>query len=356
MINNLFEKINIESRNSKFLYDGQKNQEIVVDNSFQRKYVWTLKHQVKLIETILMGFPIPEIYLWQRNTNPETGETQFAIVDGQQRLGALTDFINNEFALMRVNLDADNKDIFGGKYFKDLDQDLKARLWKYNFSVRFIDDVVDRETIVKLFLKLNSTEFTLNPQELRNAQFDGLFLQLAEEIAGFEFWSENKIFKDTDIRRMKDIQIISTLLIFLRKGIEEEYTQKNINQTYDLYNREYDERDEDKAIFLNILNVINEIINYSGENNNVLRDIIKVKTHFYSIFTLVYFLVKSESYTDIGRISNLLVDWFKSYQENDFSRFNGLAQYRDANQEATQSKASRLKRFEKLKEYIELNY
>ena len=99
MVNNLFEKINIESRNSKFLYDGQKSQEIVVDNSFQRKYVWTLKHQIKLIETILMGFPIPEIYLWQRNTNPETGETQFAIVDGQQRLGALTDFINNDFKL-----------------------------------------------------------------------------------------------------------------------------------------------------------------------------------------------------------------------------------------------------------------
>lgn len=356
MVNNLFEKINIESRNSKFLYDGQKSQEIVVDNSFQRKYVWTLKHQIKLIETILMGFPIPEIYLWQRNTNPETGETQFAIVDGQQRLGALTDFINNDFALMKTSLDKENQEIFGGKRFKDLDQDLKAKLWKYNFSVRFIDDVVDRETIVKLFLKLNSTEFTLNPQELRNAQFDGLFLQLAEEIAGFDFWNKNGIFKDTDIRRMRDIQIISTLLIFLRKGIEEEYTQKNINQTYDLYNKKYDERDQDKSTFLNILDKIDEILMYADENNNVLRDVVKIKTHFYSIFTLVYFLIKSGEYTDILKISQLLVEWFKSYQANDFSSFAGLAEYKEANQEATQSKASRLKRFEKLKEYIESYY
>lgn len=350
LLNNLFEKINVESRNAKFLYDSFKNEIIIVDNSFQRKYVWTPKHQIKLIETVLIGFPVPEIYLWQQNTDPETGETQFSIVDGQQRLGALFKFINNDYALNKNVLDIENQDLLGGKYFKDLDPELKAKLWKYNFSIRFIDDSVDRETIKKLFLKLNSTEFTLNPQELRNAEFDGLFLNLAEKIAGQSFWKKNSIFKDVDIRRMKDIQIISTLLIFIRKGIDEEYTQKNINQIYDLYNLQYDESEEDEKIFTEILEYLDSILAFSSSESS-LKDIYKVKTHFYSLFTLAYYLIKKDG-IDQKLVSNLLSDWFNAYQKGDFSAIDGLDEYRQANQEATLSKASRLKRFNVLKNYI----
>lgn len=351
MLNNLFEKINIESRNAKFLYDSQKNQIIIVDNSFQRKYVWTPKHQVKLIETILMGFPVPEIYLWQQDTNPDTGETKYSIVDGQQRLGAMFKFINNEFPLAKSALDEEHKILLGGKYFKDLDGGFKARLWKYNFSIRFIDDTVDRDTIVKLFLKLNSTEFTLNPQELRNAQFDGYFLQLAEEISANEFWKKYKIFNDGDIRRMKDLQIISTYLIFLKKGIEEEYTQKNINQIYDIYNNKYDEKDGDRATFFIVLDYISSLIEVSNEQS-ILEEIVKVKTHFYSIFTLAYYLIRSNAQISSERVATALSDWFKAYQASEFDSFHGLAEYRQANQEATLSKASRLKRLEALKKHV----
>lgn len=350
VLNNLFEKINVESRNAKFLYDSYKNQTIIVDNSYQRKYVWTPKHQIKLIETVLMGFPVPEIYLWQQSTDPDTGETKFSIVDGQQRLGALFKYINNEYALNKSVLDEDNSELLSGKFFKDLEPELKARLWKYNFSVRFIDDAVDRETIIKLFLKLNSTEFTLNPQELRNAQFDGLFLNLVEKLADQPFWKKNSIFKDADIRRMKDIQIISTLLIFIRKGIEDDYTQKNINQIYDLYNLKYDESDEDEKLFIEILEYLDSLLEISPKGSP-LNYFFKFKTHFYSLFTLAYYLIKIDE-IDQETVAKLLSNWFVAYQSNNFSSIDGLEEYKQANQEATLSKSSRLKRFDLLKKYI----
>lgn len=84
------------------------------------------------------------------------------------------------------------------------------------------------DEIAKLFLRLNRTNTTLNPQELRNAEFNGEFLRLAEEIAQNEFWDNYKIFTQSDIRRMQDIQFISTLLIFLRMGIEQDNTQNQL--------------------------------------------------------------------------------------------------------------------------------
>src|SRR5690554_5018722 len=91
--------IDVESRPIKWLVDGIKGETIIVDNSFQRRYVWVPKDKVALIETILLGYPIPEVYLWQNETDPETGDTIFSIVDGQQRLGAVQGFINDEFKL-----------------------------------------------------------------------------------------------------------------------------------------------------------------------------------------------------------------------------------------------------------------
>ncbi len=97
--------IAVESRPVKWLVDGLKIQNIVVDNSFQRRYVWVERDRISLIETILLGYPIPEIYLWQNATDPDTSDTQYSVVDGQQRLGTVQSFINDEFKLNRGSLD-----------------------------------------------------------------------------------------------------------------------------------------------------------------------------------------------------------------------------------------------------------
>lgn len=343
--------IDVQSRPVKWLIDGLKEKNIIVDNSFQRRYVWILKDKVSLIETILLGYPIPEVYLWQNETDPETGDTIFSIVDGQQRLGAVHSFINDEFKLSKTGIE--NKDAdYAGKIFSQLTPEQKSRLWKYPFSVRFIDENLSKENIVNLFLRLNRTNVTLNPQELRNAEFSGLFIQLADEISKDEFWTDFSVFNKTDIRRMNDIQFISTLLIFVRLGIEEETTQISINRVYDLYNENYPESEDDKKLVLETLEILREI----ATNKDHILDIIKRKTHFYTLFVYSYYIKAANKTGAIQTISEALNEWYHHYTNEstftDIKNKNLLEEYRILSQEGVQKKANRQRRFEILKEYI----
>ena len=63
-----------ENHTIKWIKDEYMRGNLYVDNSFQRRYVWLKKHQIKLIETILMGYVIPEIYIWETGTDPSTGD------------------------------------------------------------------------------------------------------------------------------------------------------------------------------------------------------------------------------------------------------------------------------------------
>ncbi len=174
----------------------------------------------------------------------------YSIIDGQQRIGAIVDFINGKFELETKHLEPVNiKSGFAGKTFENLPPEFKNAIWKYKLSIRLVAESVSRNSIVDMFLRLNSTNMTLNPQELRNAKFDGEFIELCAELAENEFWEENKLFSVADIRRMQDIQFISTVLMFLRHGISEDTNQENINKTYDLFNESYREKENDKETF-----------------------------------------------------------------------------------------------------------
>lgn len=333
-----------DKKTSKWIVDNYKNGLLVVDNSFQRNYVWLEKHQISLIETILLGYAIPEIYLWVIDTDPITGETKYSIVDGQQRIGAVFNFIDGKFRLRRAYLS--NKDAdYVGKTFSDLSDDEKRLIWSYSFTIRQLPQEVSRDEIVKMFLRLNSTDKSLNPQELRNAEFNGEFLDNAQNIAKLDFWKKNKIFNIDSIRRMKDIEFISSLLIFLRNGIESETTQKTINKMYDLFNEKYDEKESDFKTIVSILNKIQEVIDYDP---NTLKVISKT-THFYTLFTLTYLIVsKDTSFSNEQK--ELISDFYKKYHEG--SDETHIDDYRNNSKDSTNSKQSRMARLKALRSYV----
>ena len=74
--------IKIQPQTVSWLNQEMINNKLFVDNSFQRRYVWVLKDKVKLIETILLGFTIPEIYLWEVDIDEVSGSIKRSIVDG----------------------------------------------------------------------------------------------------------------------------------------------------------------------------------------------------------------------------------------------------------------------------------
>ena len=215
------------------LVERLRTKDLYVDNSFQRRLVWTEKQKIRLIETILIGFPMPEIYLWQQPTDVDTGKQKQSIVDGQQRLTTLAQFVSNEWPLKAASLDFSDKE-YAGLYWRDLTVASKQSFWDYVITARTIPSDITAEQITSIFRRLNETDRSLNPQELRNAEFNGAFIRAAEEVANLEGFGRLGMFTDSQIRRMYDIQFASSLLIFLRRGLIEE-SLSNVNETYDMY-------------------------------------------------------------------------------------------------------------------------
>ena len=94
----------------------RKRGELVVDYSYQRRAVWGEKDWIRLVETILLNLVVPSVYFWNSETDPETGKAILHIVDGQQRITAIQNFVNGEFKLKgNYLLEEESKQRFGNK-------------------------------------------------------------------------------------------------------------------------------------------------------------------------------------------------------------------------------------------------
>lgn len=315
------------------------------DNSFQRRYVWAEKHQIKLIESILIGYPMPEIYLWQKDDYDDTGDSIYNIIDGQQRLGAILQFVNNNFALKTHHLDGANKGkTFSGKLFSELNDEWLKRFWSYKIHFRLVRPSVSYAEVVKMFLRLNSVNLTLNPQELRNAEFSGKFIELAAKLSGNEVFKKHELFSHNDIRRMKDIEFTSEILTFFRRGISEDTTQETINRMYDLYNNEYAEAYKDEQMFNSIADEVNIIINGDSKIQSFLRK----QTHLYVLFIAMYSNLSKKKVLILSQI-DLYKDFVLANNDSATSKLQGTAlsmveEYKQLSSTGTKKKLNRLKR------------
>ena len=96
------------------LYRKYKKQQLVLEVDFQRNTVWGPKQKCELIESILMGLPLPIFYFKQQNNST------YVVVDGKQRLSTLFEFLNNGFTLKSLKI----LKFLNGKKFKDLTDEL----------------------------------------------------------------------------------------------------------------------------------------------------------------------------------------------------------------------------------------
>jgi hypothetical protein len=191
---------------------------------FQRRPVWTEEKASYLIDTILSGLPIPEIYI--RSSSTPNGETRYEVVDGQQRVRSVLSFGTNDLELSGEHVSAK----WLGKRFEDLCDAEKTAFWDYDIVVRDVRGATDLE-IRDLFKRLNIYSVVLNDQELRHAQYEGHFIKAIEELADDEWWLESGIVNVRQIRRMQDVEFISELFVGLtaepqdkKKTLEDYYS------------------------------------------------------------------------------------------------------------------------------------
>ncbi|NVZ52930.1 DUF262 domain-containing protein [Pseudomonas sp. B6002] len=204
------------------------------DPVYQRKSVWTDEKRAFLIDSILKNFPIPPIFLHQK-IDEDTGKTSFDIVDGKQRLTALTMFIRNELA---VSSELDQNDEISGLLFSEIEGNLseyKKAFWRYRIPIELIDSD-DSSLIDEIFDRLNRNGEKLNGQELRKAKYYNTpLLKLVEKIANTNpFWIK-RLETATDRNRMEDHEFISELIFVIAEDKLFGSNQETIDQKYETY-------------------------------------------------------------------------------------------------------------------------
>lgn len=189
-----------------------KKSDIDLQPSFQRGEVWSDSKKVKLIDTILRQWHIPPIHLVQVK---ETGRLQ--VLDGQQRLAAIRDFVNGR---IRVKGDLappdDNLAQLNGLTYGELPDDVRRRFDQFTIRVFSISDYAPEEP-GELFFRLNQP-VTLTTAEQRNAFFGPVREQVKRLVSLMPEVGLSYEFIGFNNSRMAFDDVIARLCIFLESG------------------------------------------------------------------------------------------------------------------------------------------
>lgn len=205
----------------------------IVIPGFQRNYVWDLRRASKLVESVLMGLPIPQIFLY------EAGRNRFLVIDGQQRLMTIYYFMKGRFpkrdARSRIRtlfndkgrldpVDLENDELFStfrlafssdgvespyqGMTYSGLGE------LKPTFDLRTIRNIIvkqvrpddDKSSIFELFNRLNTGGVNLSQQEIRMSLFYGPFIRATVKMNEEQEWRD--VLGGSPDQRQKDVEVI----------------------------------------------------------------------------------------------------------------------------------------------------
>jgi uncharacterized protein with ParB-like and HNH nuclease domain len=185
---------------------------IKLDPEYQRRHRWDNKTSSRLIESLILNIPIPTIYISQDidvDEETEGEEFRYSVIDGQQRLTAIKNFLKNKFEL--EGLESLNE--LNGCFYKDLPPFLTRRLEERSIKCLRIDSTLDSQVKLDIFERLNSGSVKLEAQELRNAVFNGNFNTIIKTL------SKNNHFREVlrinidvpeennKVKKMEDVEI-----------------------------------------------------------------------------------------------------------------------------------------------------
>lgn len=190
-----------------------KKGKIFINPDFQRNKVWKEVQKSKFIESILLNFPLPPIYL------NETKESNYIVIDGLQRSTALQEYYADEFELS--GLEAIPK--YNGKKYSALPESLQSKFENKKLTVFTLKPSTPMVVIYDLFNRINTGGTQLNRQEVRNCIYIGKSTELLKRLANEKYFKE-AINYGVGGRRMKDREVVLRYLAFRWFDYKTEYT------------------------------------------------------------------------------------------------------------------------------------
>ena len=257
------------------LRDWSESSRLEVRPDFQRLAVWSFPAQVMLMDTIIRDIPMPKIFLQNiiRDKN-----TYRIVIDGQQRITAILDFLRDRFSL-----DHPYKGDEKGKKFSQLPQDIQDRFLGYQIDFNEAVNLTDQE-VREVYARVNKYTVPLSKQELRRADFPGEFLTVSDNLAISEFFDDCGIFSPANRRRYADTEYVSELLAAMIDGAQDK--KSNLDNFYIDY-AEWDKRDKEQII-VRFKKTLRELeLVFDGFDKPLSKTRFRQKADFYTLFLAV---------------------------------------------------------------------
>lgn len=322
-----------------------------MDPPYQRDMnVWNMEQKSFLLDTIFKNFPIPPIFLEQK-IDPDTGITNYDVIDGKQRLTTIIGFINNEVPLPKEF----GNDIYGykalnGLFFNEIkelaktDEEVKsiiADFWAYSISIEYIENP-DEKIVDNIFDRLNREGSRLNAQELRKAQYyDSLLYNDIISYRNDEFVSilTAKLNKN----RLEDIGFLTEIFLMTVKEEILDGNENSIDKIFSDISEVYDEELSSKVMdkFEKIKNVM------KGWNLDYAQYCIEGVSHLYAIWYVALYVMKNKYEFNV---KDDLTNFYKDLRGDKINP--QTLTYQQSMQSASRSKSSRKKRVNAILDFL----
>ncbi len=195
--------------------DMWKRKDIVIPD-FQRNFVWDIKQSSLLIESFLLGLPIPQVFFYADEENRNL------VIDGQQRILSTVFFLEGYFGQETTQgartvfrlAGLDQKSPFHNKRYEDLDELHQRKLRSATLRaviIKQLKPTKDNTSIYHIFERLNTGGTPLKPQEIRNCVFRGQLIDLLRDLNNLPSWRKILGKKNID-KHQKDIELVLRVL------------------------------------------------------------------------------------------------------------------------------------------------
>ncbi|QJB68209.1 DUF262 domain-containing protein [Parasphingorhabdus halotolerans] len=282
-------------------YDDKEQLEVP---PFQRMYVWDRVKASKLVESFLLGLPVPGTFLYKRKNS-----SSYLIIDGQQRIKSVIRYIRGTFDEKVFRLkNVDPR--YENKTFSELSEDDQFRLTGSVLRATIIQQInpLDDTSIYHVFERLNTGGVNLNPMEVRQCVSYGPFIEGLKQINEVDSWRKI-IGKPMLDKRLRDVELVLRCLALSETGEEYEKPMKGFLNQYAEEMR--NKQDEIEGMVDNFTQTCDQILEALGEKPFHLRG----RLNYGALDSVFSTLLKFEQPDDFAeRFQNLLED--DDYQES----------------------------------------
>ena len=236
--------------------EWDKKGQLLLSPDFQRGSVWTPSAKVFLIDTILSGLPVPQVYL-RTKIDAEAQTTVREVVDGQQRLRAILEFAEGKLLLTT------KAPAFKGLRYGDLPADAKEALLSYTLPVVQLISASDAD-VLEVFARLNSYSVKVTPAELRHAEYSEPVKWAIYEAARdwAILWNKYGVVSVRDSVRLKNTSVVAEMFMTVDEGFGDG-GEANIGKYYKKHKSKEEEYFHKLRKQLNI--IVNEVLDNTSE-------------------------------------------------------------------------------------------